>query len=385
MAFLPFYMPGKGRLRVVIVGGGYAGVAALVTLLRHRPDAEVTVVDPRSRHIKVTHLHETFRRPLRDFLVPFEILAQRFGCRHVCAELAPSGEDLQRWQQDKAIVTEHETLEFDYVLLASGAGHPPAGRERRILTLADFFERSGTELLDDRLDLLQGADSCISVIGGGATGMQFLFEIAQFVRSRGLPCKQRLIDSEDRVLKQFGPDFSRYAQARMADWGVEHLPNTFYQGQKEGMVVVEDRESGGMSELPSEVSFLFPGQRPANWVTTNLFGQVMVEERVQPNIFAAGDCSRYAGLGSNSVTAQSAVRKGKLAARNILRHSGILPVLEPYLHRDLGYVVSLGPDDAVGWLALEGNVVGGVPALVIKELVEAQYDLLLAGIDTYLI
>jgi NADH:ubiquinone reductase (H+-translocating) len=30
-------------------------------------------------------------------------------------------------------------------------------------------------------------------------------------------------------------------------------------------------------------------------------------------------------------------------------------------------------------------VVAGIPALMIKELVEAQYDLLLSGIDTYLI
>lgn len=83
------------------------------------------------------------------------------------------------------------------------------------------------------------------------------------------------------------------------------------------------------------------------------------------------------------MTAQSAVRKGMLAARNILRHSGTFKLLEPYFHRDLGYVVSLGPADAVGWLALEGNVVNGIPALVIKEIVEAQYDLLLTGIDTY--
>jgi NADH dehydrogenase len=41
--------------------------------------------------------------------------------------------------------------------------------------------------------------------------------------------------------------------------------------------------------------------------------------------------------------------------------------------------------DAIGWLALEGNAVGGVPALIIKELVEAQYDLLLTGLDTYLV
>lgn len=68
-----------------------------------------------------------------------------------------------------------------------------------------------------------------------------------------------------------------------------------------------------------------------------------------------------------------------------MRHSGRIKVLEPYLHRDLGYVVNLGPSDAVGWLGVEGNVVTGMPALAIKEVVEIQYDLLLTGTDTYLI
>jgi len=118
----------------------------------------------------------------------------------------------------------------------------------------------------------------------------------------------------------------------------------------------------------------------------NAFGQVVVEKhKPLQNIFTAGDCSNYHSFGSNTMTAQSAVRKGQLVARNVLRHSGFLKLLEPYLHRDLGYVISLGPMDAVGWLALEGNVVTGIPALMIKELVEAQYDLLLTGIDTYVV
>jgi NADH dehydrogenase len=103
------------------------------------------------------------------------------------------------------------------------------------------------------------------------------------------------------------------------------------------------------------------------------------------HIFAAGDCSSYRSFGSNSKTAQSAVRKGKLCARNILRHSSSLKLLEPYLHQDLGYVLSLGPRDAIGWIGLQANVVSGTPAVAVKELVEAQHELLLAGIDTYLI
>ena len=136
---------------------------------------------------------------------------------------------------------------------------------------------------------------------------------------------------------------------------------------------------------PSSLSILFLGKKEQNIFTANAFGQIMEDQRILPHIFVAGDCSYYQSLGSNTLTAQSAVRKGKLTARNILRHSGFPGLLEPYLHHDLGYVVSLGSADAVGWLGSEGNLVTGMPALAIKELVEAQYDLLLVGIDTYLV
>jgi len=138
-------------------------------------------------------------------------------------------------------------------------------------------------------------------------------------------------------------------------------------------------------ELPSKMTLLFLGKNQENRLSANTFGQVLIDDQPLQSIFTAGDCSNHNSCGSNTMSAQSSVRKGKLAARNILRSSGALKLFEPYLHQDLGYVVSLGPADAVGWLALENNVVGGIPALVIKELVEAQYDLLLTGIDTYIV
>ena len=61
MAFLPFYFPAQTPPKVIILGGGYAGMAALITLYRHCPSAEVTLIDPRGDHLKITHLHERFR------------------------------------------------------------------------------------------------------------------------------------------------------------------------------------------------------------------------------------------------------------------------------------------------------------------------------------
>ncbi len=397
MAFLPLYIPRSTRPKIVIIGGGYAGIAALITLHRYSPDAEITLIDPGIDHLKVTHLHETFRYPLSDFLVPYAFLEQRFGCHHIRSTLAVDKSMLCQWQRDRYLKVDDQQVPFDYLLVASGARpstrnetdeHSAADAEN-VFRLENFFTVSGADLLDRFLAIRNTArdtaSSCISVVGGGATGIQFLFELAGYLRRRRVNHSLQLVDDNERVLQQYPQGFARYVEMRMLELDIEFYPGVCFLEQRADTISLEDKTSGRNFELPSVLSLVFTGNRQDNLVKANAFGQVMVDGKPLGNIFAAGDCSVYSSLGSNTMTAQSAVRKGKLAARNILRHSGVLKVLEPYLHRDLGYVVSLGPEDAVGWLAVENNVVTGVPALVIKEIVEAQYDLLLSGVDTYLV
>ena len=44
--FVLLKFPGKDRLRVVMLGGGYAGLSALATLKERRPDADIVLIDP---------------------------------------------------------------------------------------------------------------------------------------------------------------------------------------------------------------------------------------------------------------------------------------------------------------------------------------------------
>jgi NADH dehydrogenase len=383
--FIPFYFPGKDRLRIVIVGGGYAGLAALATLREHSPDAEIVLLDPRPHHLKITRLHESFRRPLADFRIPFQALEKRFGIRHLQTALSFDEELLKQWNADRGLAVGDEWLEFDYLLMSTGADFRKLEKGEQALDLDDFAATAGSELLERHPNLIGPGERWLTVVGGGATGIQFLFEIAHFIRERHMPCRLRLVDADDAPLKQFRPELGRYAQARMDDLGIEFVPKQFFRKQDAGRIVLEGRDDGEEIELPSDLALLFVGKSPAFRLETNWFGQVMAGGAVLERVFAAGDGSHYRLPGSNALSAQTALRKGKLAARNILRHSGTVKLLEPYLHQELGYVVSLGPSDAVGWIALERNVVGGLPATVVKEIVEAQYDLLLAGVDTYIL
>jgi NADH dehydrogenase len=65
------------------------------------------------------------------------------------------------------------------------------------------------------------------------------------------------------------------------------------------------------------------------------------------------------------------------------QHRGRTPV--PYVFQELGYVVSLGSLDAVGWVLVREHLLRGVAATAMRRLVEAQYDLFVEGLDTYVL
>ncbi|GJL75209.1 NAD(P)/FAD-dependent oxidoreductase [Nitrosomonas sp.] len=387
MALLPFYIPGQRRIKAVIVGGGYAGLTALTTLKQYSSNVDITIIDPGDQHLKVTHLHETFRYPLSDLLVSFSVLESRFNCRHIRAALAVTDELLLQWQNQKCLMVDDEVIDFDYLIVTTGADTQTQQFDHieNVFTLQHFMQTPGSELLLQHLSKLGQDAPLISVVGAGATGIQFLFEIRQFLCRQKITARLRLIHSSDQVLAQFPRGFDTYVRSCLQDLDIDFIPDTRYRGQTDYSVLLEEKQTGRSYELTSHATFLFLGKKQENIFPVNMFGQAVVDHQTLQNIFVAGDCSVYTAFGSNIQSAQSAVRKGKLVGRNILRHSGMLKILEPYLHHDIGYVVNLGPSDAVGWLITQGNIVTGIPALAIKELVEAQYDLLLMGIDTYVV
>jgi NADH dehydrogenase len=167
------------------------------------------------------------------------------------------------------------------------------------------------------------------------------------------------------------------------DKRISLLKSQFYKGKQGCEIVLEDSHSGDKSAHASDLTLLLLGKKPELLLHANSSGQVVLDRNVLTHIFTAGDCSYYDDFGSNLMTSQSALRKGKAAANNILREAGILRFCLPYMHREIGYLLSLGPDDATGWIGSKNAIVCGLPAFMAKEAIEAQYDLLLTGVDSY--
>jgi NADH dehydrogenase len=380
--------PVHRRIRVVIAGGGCAGLASLITLRRHEPAADLVLIDPAEAHLRLPRLHESLRRPLAELRVPFALIAHRFQCRHVRTALEFDEDVLLRLQCERRIRLEGRYIDFDYLILATGH-RPVASSTTGSVNLDTFRHQEGRHLVKELLSRTLPPQRIVTVVGGGPTGLQFLFELSAITRSWherfGLELQLRLVHAEELPLNGFPPAFGQYALECMAREGIEYVGNAVYQGRSGAdRIVLRDRPTGAPFTLPSQVEWLFTGCMPNPMkIRANPFGQVMLEDGTLGRIFVAGDCSEYAGNGSNRASVLTAIHKGKRVAENLLRLADHAPNLEPYAYTESAHVVPLGESDGIASLTAHGPIVTGWAARLLFEAQERRQKLFLSGYDTY--
>ena len=380
-------------MRVVVAGGGYAGLACLIELRKLAPRAELHLLDPGAAHLKQTLLQEALRRPLDELRVPVDELAPRYGFDHHRHALGAHGvfaaSDLRAWRDAGSVPLESGRLGFDYLVIATGARpreRSGASRDGGLLhDQIDLRERDGEALVEEWLSRPDAETAGASIVGGGASGVQYAFELAELRRRRGLRTPVRLVDSEQRLLRGLPAGAHDYVTAQMEAAGIEYLPRTLFLAQQDVRMRVRASDGGDERELSSGLTLHFGGVSPHPFeLRADRYGRVMLDGAALATVYAAGDCARYAARGLDAMTAQAAVRKGKHVAASIARaHRGRTPV--PYVFQELGYVVSLGSLDAVGWVLVRENLLRGIAATAMRRLVEAQYDLFVEGLDTYVL
>ncbi|HEY5673403.1 MAG TPA: FAD-dependent oxidoreductase [Malonomonas sp.] len=368
--------------KVVVIGGGYAGLACLIELAKKAPQLELHLVDSEVAHCKITNLHKTFSKPIEDFRVSYQRLAERFNFDFHQQKVPFTATDLQHWQQQKTLPLGNYELPFDWLVVATGATPLLNPQADDVYGQQSLQTGGGPALFERWLTLGESQQLNISLVGAGATGLQVLFELQEQLRRKRLDYHLRLIDLGARTAPQLPEGAHRYIVRKLRREGIDYLPETEYRGQQDGQVKLKERDR--QFSLPSDATLLFPGvKRSPFTLTTNGYGQVECAGQLLPEVFSAGDNANYAGDGLNLLTAQAAVRKGKLVAHNI-RNLSAGRGMRRYRYQEKGYLLSLGSIDAVGWLGLRCNLTTGFPAIVLKEAMETQYELFLDGIDTYL-
>ncbi|HYU43011.1 MAG TPA: NAD(P)/FAD-dependent oxidoreductase [Vicinamibacteria bacterium] len=222
--------------RVVIVGGGFAGLSAARTL-RHAP-VQITLIDRHNHHVFQPLLYQVATAGLSstNIAAPLRHILRRQ--RNATVLLADAtGVDL-RYQ--RLILREGE-MPYDFLVLAAGAAHSYFGHEEwsrhapGLKTLNDAIEIRRRVLLafeeaERETDEARRAEwLTFVVIGAGPTGVEMAGTLAEIARHtlRGEfrridPARARiiLVEGTDRVLPPYPADLSEKAQRQLERLGV---------------------------------------------------------------------------------------------------------------------------------------------------------------------
>lgn len=329
--------------RIVIVGGGFGGVAA-AKALRTAP-AQVVLIDRTNHHVFQPLLYQVATSALTPEQIgsPLRVvLRKQRNTTVILGEV--TGVD-----KDKKCVLCSSTdrpnvpLPYDFLILATGAshsyfGHPEFARfAPGLKTLADAvelrnrllqaFEQAEAEEDPSRhRDLLT-----FILVGGGPTGVEMAGAIAVLIRNtlqsefrRVKPETARivLVDAGPRILGTFSEELSEGAKKRLKSLGVE-----VRQGQgvdhidDDGVVVAGER-------IASKTVIWTAGVAPSpagTWLNigTDRAGRVRVLPDLtipgHPEIFVVGDTASLDQDGKPLAgVAQVAMQQGRYAGRAIL-------------------------------------------------------------------
>ncbi|PSR29833.1 MAG: FAD-dependent oxidoreductase [Sulfobacillus thermosulfidooxidans] len=355
--------------KIVVVGGGYAGLGAIGPLQKLE-EAELVLIEPGTGHQLIPELPEALAKhdSIEHHVVPYERLFTETRVQHIRQYV--TNIDLTR---HTVLLDNGDDVHYDWLILCPGSepSLPPIPGLRDVAhTLRDASDARG---IKDALKY--GKDQRVAVIGGGLTGVEVAGMLAH-------DHDVILVEAFDRLLPALGLGLSQYAYRRLVAAGV-----TVVMGQKLVRVNPPHIELE-KDHFEYDVLIWAGGITPPRWIRqTDLpldargYPQADAYGQVLPNVFVAGDLWHVVVDGQEiPATAQLAALAGDFVGNTIVNRitkNNPGPEFRPRLR---GMLISLDEGQGVGWVLHGGIPVRGFSARTLKNISFQQYRLKLSKI-----
>jgi NADH:ubiquinone reductase (H+-translocating) len=361
------------KQRILILGGGFAGVATarrMERLFRRRPDVEVVLVSRDNFVVLTPLLFEVMSGTLEPGSCSLPLRAFLRTTRFIEANV--QGIDLDSRKVRLEIAGSRSELGYDQLVIALGSKTnrdiiPGAGHAFTFKSLADAlllrnhiierFERADVETNPQRKAQLL----TFVVIGGGLVGVELLGELTTFVDGiiSFYPNVDRaevrfvLLQGADRIMPEVDPELAAYGMHVLASRpGVEMRTST-------RVLEIEPHEIHLANEtILADTIVLAAGVVPNPLVADIPFekderGRIATEPTMRSkrhkDVWALGDCASVPGPNGKPYPslAQHALREARTLADNIYSVvNGRAP--KPFIYHTLGMMGSLGRCTAFG-------------------------------------
>jgi NADH:ubiquinone reductase (H+-translocating) len=357
----------QGPRRVVILGGGFAGLYAARSLAA--ADLAITLIDRKNHHLFQPMLYQVATAALNpaDIAAPIRsILSKQKNCRVLLAQA-------QRVDTTASIVeTDIGPVPYDYLLVATGAGHSYFGNDAwaehapGLKTIEDALEiRRRVFLAYETAERETDAEKrralmTFVVVGAGPTGVEMAGALAEISRRtlardfRNIDPKSAriiLVEGVGRVLPPFPEDLSADAGAQLETLGVEVWTGTRVTGvDREGVTLGADRI--GTRTILWAAGVQGSALAASLGAELDRSGKVKVNPDLSvpgaPNVFVAGDLAHIAvESGSVPGVCPAAMQAGRHVAQNVLALVAGRATA-PFRYVDKGTFAVIGRGAAVG-------------------------------------
>ena len=358
--------------RVVIVGGGFGGLAAAKAL--KKAPAEIILIDRTNHHVFQPLLYQVATSVLGPSQIGFPlrgILRKQKNATVIQGEVTGVDKDKKCVFVNGADRLDVPVI-YDYLVLATGASHSYFGRNEfeqfapGLKSLADAEATRNKileafELAEAEEDPSRHRDLLTFVlVGAGPTGVEMAGALAVLVKTtlksdfrRIDPTSSRvvLVDMAPRVLGPFSEHLSEAAKHRLENLGVEvRLGHGVDQIDSDGVVV-------GGERIASKTVIWTAGVAPSpagKWlkVETDRAGRVRVQADLtvpgHPEILVVGDTAAFQQDGKPlGGVAQVALQQGHYAGKLIYRRVTGLKQPAPFRYFDKGTMAVVGKGFAV--------------------------------------
>jgi NADH dehydrogenase len=361
-----------GAPHIVIIGGGFGGIAAARAL--KRAPVRLTMVDRRNHHLFQPLLYQVATAALNpaDIASPIRRILRR-----QCNASVILGEASSIDTRDKIVQLLDGEVAYDFLIVASGATHSYFGHDEwlepapGLKTLEDAVEIRrrvlvAYEAAEREVDAAEVANwMTFVVIGGGPTGVEMagaLAEISRRVLERdfrkidpGKACII-LIEAGPKVLPAMSPESSASARRQLERLGVEVITDS-------PVTAVDDRGVvHGGTRLDSRTVIWAAGVAASPLgktlgadVKLDRAGRVIVNQDLSvpdaDGVFVIGDLASIKSDGKPVPgVSPAAMQEGRHAAKNIVRLIRGEPTL-PFHYLDKGTLATIGKAAAVADIA----------------------------------
>src|SRR3984957_1890912 len=378
--------------RVVIVGGGFGGVAAAQAL--RGADAEVLIIDRRNHHIFQPLLYQVATAVLApsEVAAPLRQLSQRQPNLSVLLGEVTNVELDYRRVKVSSPGLPATNMAFDYLVVATGVRPTYFGHDEfaqfapSLKTIADAewirarilsaYERA--EQMEDGAERARALTFVL--VGAGPTGVELAASIAQmahitlrsnFRRIDPADTKILLIEGAGRVLPTFSEALSAKAARRLGSLGVEMRPGVSVERVDATGVWVAGRRiesdtvlwTAGVQASPLIGQLGVKTDRAGRAIVGNLLNVPGHED-----VFVIGDAAAVVRNGHPLPgVAQVAIQQGRFVGRVLAARLAGRPFGRGFRYRDRGNMAVVGKNFAIlerGKLQMSGTLTWILWALI---------------------